>query len=219
MPFPQQNKAKQDKHIFRLLFKPETGTLWGFNNFFCEKDKFHDIDFTEIFQKRGAGYKPGDKIVPNTSYETIDDTQPNATAPQLTVPNDAPNNTSEFLHSRLDLLDNHLTINYDLSVPSIRPDDAKETAGQKKKKRKEKFALDNNYKKMTQEELDKEIEFEQNVDLDKTMWLVLRNKKSCNTILRKFEMKDVSHRMEVNDVIKFGRVNFKVSAIKSNKVS
>ena len=51
------------------------------------------------------------------------------------------------------------------------------------------------------------------------MWLVLRNKKSVNTVLRKFEVKDVSHKMTVNDVVKFGRVNFKISAIKSNKVA
>ena len=43
---------------------------------------------------------------------------------------------------------------------------------------------------MPQEQLDKEIEFEQNVDLDKTMWLVLRNKRSCNNILKKFETRD-----------------------------
>ena len=96
--------------------------MWGFNNFFCDKEKCHDIDITDIFQNR-ANFKPLDRSVPNNSYETIDDTQPNITAPQLTVPNEGPGNTSEFLHSRLDLLDNHLTINYDLSVPSIRPDD------------------------------------------------------------------------------------------------
>ena len=88
----------------------------------------------------------------------------------------------------------------------------------KKKNKKEKFALDNNFREMTQEELDKEIDFENNVDLDKTMWLVIRNKRSVNNILRKFETKGVNHKVQVNDIIKFGRVNFKVSIIKSDKL-
>jgi hypothetical protein len=47
------------------------------------------------------------------------------------------------------------------------------------------------------------------------MWLVIRNKKSVNNILRKFETKNCEHQIVVNDIIKFGRVNFKVSVIKS----
>ena len=51
------------------------------------------------------------------------------------------------------------------------------------------------------------------------MWLVLRNKRSHNNILKKFETKDQYHEVKVNDIIKFGRVNFKVSIIKSDKVN
>jgi hypothetical protein len=40
---------------------------------------------------------------------------------------------------------------------------------------------------MTQEEIDREIEFENDVELEDTMWQVLRNKKSIGTILRNFE--------------------------------
>ena len=50
------------------------------------------------------------------------------------------------------------------------------------------------------------------------MWMVIRNKKSVNNILRKFETKNQIHKIVVNDIIKFGRVNFKVSVIKSDKV-
>ena len=71
---------------------------------------------------------------------------------------------------------------------------------------------------MPQEQLDKEIEFENDVDLDSTMWLVLRNKKSCNNILRRFETRDQVHYMKCNDIVKFGRVNFKVSIVKSDKL-
>jgi len=67
--------------------------------------------------------------------------------------------------------------------------------------------------------LDKEIEFENDVDLAKTMWHVIRNKKSCNNILRRFETRDQLHYLKVNDIVKFGRVNFKVSIIKSDKLA
>ena len=40
---------------------------------------------------------------------------------------------------------------------------------------------------MTQEEIDREIEFENDVELEDTMWQVLRNKKSIGTILKYFE--------------------------------
>jgi len=67
--------------------------------------------------------------------------------------------------------------------------------------------------------MDREIEFENNVDLDKTMWLVMRDKRSVNNILRRFETRDSFHLLKVNDIVKFGRVNFKVSIIKSDKLT
>ena len=48
--------------------------------------------------------------------------------------------------------------------------------------------------------------------------MVIRNRKSTNTILKRFETKGVTHSVQVNDIIKFGRVNFKVSVIKSKKL-
>ena len=96
---------------------------------------------------------------------------------------------------------------------------ADKKSSRRRLKKKDKFAQENNFNELPQEQLDKEIEFEQNVDLDKTMWLVLRNKRSCNNILKKFETKDQYHEVKVNDIIKFGRVNFKVSIIKSDKVN
>lgn len=57
------------------------------------------------------------------------------------------------------------------------------------------------------------------MDLEKTMWLVLRSKKSVNSILKKYETKNSYHKLKVNDIIKFGRVNFKLSIIKSDKLN
>ena len=50
------------------------------------------------------------------------------------------------------------------------------------------------------------------------MWKVLRNKKSANNILKRFETRGQVHPLLVNDLVKFGRVNFKVTVIKCDKV-
>lgn len=34
LPFPSDlDAAKKEKFVFRLVFKPETGVLWGYNDF------------------------------------------------------------------------------------------------------------------------------------------------------------------------------------------
>jgi len=124
----------------------------------------------------------------------------------------------------LNLLDDQVTINYDLSAPTLPKGASKEDLkkAEVKKKRlskQQKFAQANNIHEMPQDQIDKEIEFENDVDLAKTMWTVLRNKKSCNNILKRFETKDQVHYLKVNDIVKFGRVNFKVSIIKSDKLA
>jgi len=127
-------------------------------------------------------------------------------------------NTSEIMHSRLGLLDNQVTVNYDLSHMTLPKGEGAEVKSKKKVKGRDKFAIDNNFTQLPQNQLEKEIEFEQNVDLEKTMWKVLRNKKSVNNILKRFETKGQIHSLIVNDLVKFGRVNFKVSVIKIDKV-
>ncbi len=51
------------------------------------------------------------------------------------------------------------------------------------------------------------------------MWIVLRTKKSINNVLRKFETKNNYYKLKINDIVKFGRVNFKLSIIKSDKLN
>jgi hypothetical protein len=52
------------------------------------------------------------------------------------------------------------------------------------------------------------------VDLKSTMWKVLRCKPPQNNVLIKYETtrEMVRHAIEIGDIIKFGRVNFKVCA-------
>ena len=44
IPFPSMSPENKDKFVFRMVFKPETGTLWAFNEFFCKKDLLHEIN-------------------------------------------------------------------------------------------------------------------------------------------------------------------------------
>ena len=96
-----------------------------------------------------------------------------------------------MLNSRLNLLDDQVTINYDLSAPSLPGvDQKKEQIKKKRLSKQQKFAQANNIHEMPQDQIDKEIEYENDVDLARTMWIVLRNKRSCNNILKRFETKD-----------------------------
>lgn len=126
-------------------------------------------------------------------------------------------NTSKLIHSKLGLIDNQMSINYDLGLPLGVNDTG--LSFNKKLRGKDKFAQKYNFKVMPQEMLEREIDVDTNVDLEKTMWLVIRNKKSVNSFLKKFETKNQFHKLQVNDIIKFGRVNFKVSIIKSDKLN
>ena len=56
-------------------------------------------------------------------------------------------NSSEFLHSRLNLLDDQITINYDLSQPTIANEDNPEKKPNRKRRmsKKEKIAQENNF--------------------------------------------------------------------------
>ena len=73
---------------------------------------------------------------------------------------------------------------------------------------------------MKADDINKELDLDNLIDLDKTIWKVLRSKPAKNNILRHYELDPYmnSHALEVGDVIKFGRVNFKVCAIKSSKI-
>lgn len=70
----------------------------------------------------------------------------------------------------------------------------------------------------TKEELDKEEDENTEVDLAKTFWLVLRKHKSQNQVLRNFHNECTSYNIKVKDIVKFGRVNFRVTALSSKKL-
>lgn len=64
-----------------------------------------------------------------------------------------------------------------------------------------------------------EIEDEENeVDMNKTMWLVLRKTKPLNNTLKQFFAEMSIFSVKVKDIIKFGRVNFKITALISKKL-
>jgi hypothetical protein len=38
LPFPAQEEGAQAKFLFKVVFKPESGQLWGYNEYSCDKD-------------------------------------------------------------------------------------------------------------------------------------------------------------------------------------
>ena len=59
---------------------------------------------------------------------------------------------------------------------------------------------------------------ENDVDMNNTMWLVLRKTKPLNETLKRFYAETYNHPIKIKDIVKFGRVNFKVSALSSSKL-
>lgn len=60
---------------------------------------------------------------------------------------------------------------------------------------------------------------ENEVEMNKTMWLVLRKTKPINNTLQHFYSESQAQEIKLKDIIKFGRVNFKISALKSSQLS
>lgn len=109
VPFPPKIERNYENFVFRLVYKPETGVLWGYNEFFCKKDILHEIN-----------------EAPNQHLDTIQDEfdhHPNIGTSQRNHNSSVALNSSEFLHSKLGLLDDQITINYDLSVPTLVADE------------------------------------------------------------------------------------------------
>lgn len=124
------------------------------------------------------------------------------------------------MHTVQNLLDNNTTIDNDLSQPTIQSDENDSVAKKKKRrvKKRQQLASENNFNILSQERLNQEIDFENTIDLEKTIWYVIRDSKSCNNILGGFETKQQFHYLKVNDVIKCGRVHFRVGIIKSDRL-
>jgi len=50
------------------------------------------------------------------------------------------------------------------------------------------------------------------------MWLIVRKKASINKILKEFCPEYQTHSLRVRDIIKFGRVNFKITTLKCDRI-
>ena len=55
--------------------------------------------------------------------------------------------------------------------------------------------------------------------MNNTMWLVLRKTKPLNETLKRFYADTSNHPIKLKDIVKFGRVNFKVSALSFSKLN
>lgn len=63
---------------------------------------------------------------------------------------------------------------------------------------------------------EEDVDEENDVDMKKTMWLVLRKTKPTNETLKQFYAESSLFPLRIKDIVKFGRVNFKVSALSSS---
>lgn len=60
---------------------------------------------------------------------------------------------------------------------------------------------------------------ENDVDLEKTMWMIVRKKKSINEVLKHFCADHQAQALRVRDIVKFGRVNFKITTLKCERIN
>lgn len=67
-------------------------------------------------------------------------------------------------------------------------------------------------------EQDKKSIDDNEVDLSKTLWQVLRKVRSQNAVLKNFHSDSQTYNLRAKDIVKFGRVNFKVIALQSKKL-
>ena len=120
-----------------------------FNKFNEDYKLFHQLNFTDILNQNNTNYshdlkkhQKGLGTIQNNSRESIEEepndlmnTEGNQTIdrkPDVGAEDNAGLNTSIFMHSKLGLLDNQVTVNYDLTLPT--------QDGQKKVSRRKLFA-------------------------------------------------------------------------------
>ena len=51
LPFPAQEEDVNAKFLFKVVFKPESGQLWGFNEYSCDKDLMCEQDFQNFVKE------------------------------------------------------------------------------------------------------------------------------------------------------------------------
>lgn len=46
LPFPQYRDEDTRNHfVFRLVYKPQSGVLWGYNQFHCNSEHLQELDY------------------------------------------------------------------------------------------------------------------------------------------------------------------------------
>jgi len=71
VPLPGGNSYNPHTFIFRILFKPESGKLWGFNEFFCDPTLYHELDIASVIKNQTkVDYKQG---FANMSRESLEE--------------------------------------------------------------------------------------------------------------------------------------------------
>lgn len=48
LPFSKERDLNKKEFIFRIVYKADTGDLWGFNKFECNKNHFEEIEYLQL---------------------------------------------------------------------------------------------------------------------------------------------------------------------------
>ncbi len=78
--------------------------------------------------------------------------------------------------------------------------------------------INKNKKIETEEQRFIEEDEENDVELERTMWIIVRKKRSINKVLKHFCPEMQTATLRVRDIIKFGRTNFKITTLKCAKL-
>ena len=51
LPYAKAKDNNKHNFIFRIIFKADTGDLWGFNKFECDKNMFQETEYMQLLQQ------------------------------------------------------------------------------------------------------------------------------------------------------------------------
>lgn len=80
LPFSKEKDNNKDNFIFRIVFKADSGDLWGFNKFECDKSHFEEAEYLQLLnqgQLQSTSASRGEHQVPDGTHgqvsATLDD--------------------------------------------------------------------------------------------------------------------------------------------------
>lgn len=54
LPYAKAKDNNKHNFIFRIVFKADTGDLWGFNKFECDKQLFQESEYMQLLSNHAS---------------------------------------------------------------------------------------------------------------------------------------------------------------------